>query len=449
MKNQSDLKKEAACDRFSSPEYRRSRTAYLFECAFEYFVALLVSDAFLVKLMKDIGMKDAAIGIVSSLISLAFLFQILSIFIVQKISRVKAFSSSIHFISQLMFLTLYLIPFLPCVGDGAYRRVLTVICILLAYLGKHLVNSMIYTWANSFVSPMHRAKYGASKEMVSLISGMAVTLIIGYVMDAFEMAGNLHGGFLFAACGILIFSICDLVCLLMIRDRTKTQEIHERVSIPMREILRGTFGNKAYRSVLLLTVLWNMAVYTTVSFLGTYRLNPNELALTVGAVQIVNMLGNLLRFSISRPFGLFSDRYSFAKGIELGLGLAICAFTVAALTSPGNAVKVWVLVILFAMLYHGSQAGISQNLFTIVYNYVDSRYFVQASAIKNSIGGIFGFLASLLASRLLAYVQGNGNSLFGIPVYGQQVLAAISVLFTVAALLVTHFIVAKQRRIIQ
>ena len=36
---------------FDSKEYKRSRKAYCIECAFEYFVSLLVVDAFLAKVL--------------------------------------------------------------------------------------------------------------------------------------------------------------------------------------------------------------------------------------------------------------------------------------------------------------------------------------------------------------------------------------------------------------
>ena len=61
---------------FRQPDYKRSRWAYTFECAFEYFVSLLVTGVFLAKLLKDVGMDDALIGIISSFISLSFLFQL-------------------------------------------------------------------------------------------------------------------------------------------------------------------------------------------------------------------------------------------------------------------------------------------------------------------------------------------------------------------------------------
>ena len=62
-------------DRFESKEYKTSRRAYSAQCMFEYFISLLSADAFLAKLLKDIGLSDGATGILSSLISFLFLFQ--------------------------------------------------------------------------------------------------------------------------------------------------------------------------------------------------------------------------------------------------------------------------------------------------------------------------------------------------------------------------------------
>ena len=315
---------------YNSAPYKRSRKSYLIECAFEYFVALLVSDAFLVKLLQDIGMDDATIGIMASLISLAFVFQLFSIFVVQRISNTKAFAITFHFASQLFFMALYFIPFLPAVENSGYKHVLAVICIMVAYFGNYLVTSVIYKWGNSFVEPHHRARYCASKEMVSLISGMVVTLIIGYVMDYFEAINNLHGGFIFAACGIMVFSICDFTCLMLIKNEKRSKEEVKRSIVPLSEVMRNTLGNKNFLSVLLLAALWDIAKGISIGFLGTYRLNPHELALTVGAVQIINMIGNMARFALSRPFGKFSDKYSYAKGIELAMVIATVSFVVYA-----------------------------------------------------------------------------------------------------------------------
>ena len=90
-------------------------------------------------------------------------------------------------------------------------------------------------------------------------------------------------------------------------------------------------------------------------------------------------------------------------------------------------------------------AGIHQNLNNITYSYVDSKYFVQASAIKNSIGGLCGFGASMLGSRILDAVQKNGNTLFGITVYGQQILSAISLAIVLMGIVFVNLVMEKQK----
>ena len=94
-------------------------------------------------------------------------------------------------------------------------------------------------------------------------------------------------------------------------------------------------------------------------------------------------------------------------------------------------------------------AGVEGNFINVTYSYVDDRYFAEASAIKNCISGVFGFGASLIGGQILATVQANGNELFGYTVYGQQVLFAISFVLIICAILFAHFVVGKQKSIIQ
>ena len=103
---------DKSVDLYSTPEYKRSRAAYIMECTFEYFVSLLVGDAYLATLLRYMGIGDAMIGIISSLISLAFLFQLLSVVAVKHIVNVKRASMIIHFASQLFFMSLFFIPFM-------------------------------------------------------------------------------------------------------------------------------------------------------------------------------------------------------------------------------------------------------------------------------------------------------------------------------------------------
>ena len=61
------------------------------------------------------------------------------------------------------------------------------------------------------------------------------------------------------------------------------------------------------------------------------------------------------------------------------------------------------------------------------------------------ISGLSGFLASTLGGLLVNYIQENGNTLFGIPAYAQQVLSFIGVLFTLAGILWLIFGLKKEK----
>ena len=425
---------------YSEKSYKRSRNAYKMECTFEYFVTLLIADAYLAKVLSSIGMSDALIGIVSSFVSLAFLFQLAAVFVVQRISNTKRFVTIFHTLSQLFFVSLYLVPFLPFASE--YKQVLAMACIIFGYFGNYFVTMMIFKWGNSFVDPEKRGSFSAGKEMISLASGIVVTLLIGYAMDAFEAAGNQSGAFIFIAVAIFIFCLSDFVCLMMIKNRI--QDKNEPVEkIPFTEVVRNTLGKKNYRRVLYLASLRDIARYMTVGFLGIYRIQ--ELALTLGMVQVINMIGALSRFLMSKPFGKYSDKTSYAKGLELALLIVAVAHVAVMFTTPTT----WFFIILYSVLSNIGNAGTNSNFHNIMYSYVDEKYFVQASAIKNSVAGVLGFLAALVASSILSAVQANGNKILGMTVYAQQLLAFISFVLYLLCFLYIHFVISKQKVIKQ
>ena len=110
---------------FNSLEYKRSRGAYMAQCTVEYFVALLVTDAFLAKLLTSIGISDSLVGIISSFISLAFVIQLMSIFLVRSKVSTKSMVLFFDTISIFFFMFIYVIPFIPVLPDlptGLHRH---------------------------------------------------------------------------------------------------------------------------------------------------------------------------------------------------------------------------------------------------------------------------------------------------------------------------------------
>ena len=376
---------------YNSPEYKRSRKAYIAQCTFEYFISLLVADAFLAKVLTDIGMSDFLVGIISSFISLSFVFQLLSIFVVRVRISTKRLVIIADTISQLFFTMIYIIPFVPVAANA--KKVLLIFAILIAYALKYLILSLCFKWANSYVDPSHRAVYSANKEIISLVTGIVFTSVMGAIIDKFEGIGNLHGAFLFIAISMLILNICNFISLMMIKKEDKKE--HAADNVPLRVVMKHTLYNKNFRNVIIMTCLWDFAKFFSVGFMGVYK--TKDLMMSVFSVQMINMVANGFRVLVSRAFGRFSDKYSYARGMELALCIAALGFLFNTFSTP----KHWYFIILYTIFHYCSTAGLNQNSFNIAYSYVPLEYVPQAMAFKNSIGGIFGFSAALLGESCL------------------------------------------------
>ena len=422
---------------YLSDDYVQSRRAYMAQCTIEYFISILVADAFLAKLLTHIGISDSLTGIISSFISFAFLFQLLSIWLVKKIKSTKKTVLVFDTLSQLFFMSIYIIPFLPV--SRTVKTVLVMAAILTAYFAKYLIYSIFFKWANSLVEPANRGEYSAVKEMISLFTGVVFTFAAGFIIDKFEAIGNLDGGFLFIATVMLVLNMCNFISIM----RIKNAEVNDDGKHNLKEILQGTIGNKNFRNVVIMTTLWDIGRYASIGFMGTFK--TNDLLLSVGTVQIINIAGNIARLLVSKPFGRYSDRTSFAKGFNLALLIIAIGYAVNIFAAPG---RVW-CVVFFTIMYSVCFAGTNQNSYNIVYNYVNSDYIVSAMSIKNCIGGLLGFLSSLAGGKILSIIQGNGNMFLGMHVYGQQVLSAISLVIILAAFVFNKLVIQKQATVMQ
>lgn len=410
---------------YDTKEYQRSRKAYITQSAFQYCVTLLVTDSFLANLLNEIGISDSMIGVISSFISVAFVIQLMSIFLIKVRIETKKLVILFDTLSIFFFMLLYLIPFF-----GVSKKIKTafvIVSIIAAYAGNYMISSICFKWANSYVDPKKRAGYSARKEMISLAVGMIFSLGVGYVIDRYEDIGNRKGSFLFIAGVILILNIGNLLSYLMIKK--ENGEWRYEKSQSYKAVFNNTLGNRNFRNVILLTVLWNMAIYFTTGFMGIFK--TKDLLFSMVAVQGINVAASLLRIFVSEPMGKYSDKHSYVKGFKLGLYLAAAAFLFGVFTTRSTRF----LIVIHTLLYHCCLAGTNQNSFNMTYSYVEEKYITQAMAIKNSIGGICGFGASIAAGRVLELIQENGNRIGNMQIYGQQVLSMVSLMLVVGTIL--------------
>ena len=413
---------------------RRSRTAYILQCLVEYLVSLFMTDAFLAKLLMSMGLDDATIGIISSVLSFTFLIQL---FVIPVMGRIRSFKRIVvvfDTLGMVLYLFMYLLPFLPF--SKPIMTVLSFVFLTGGSLAKYFSYSLYVRWVYTFVDPHRRGRFGSLNTSVSLIGSVALTLTAGRLFDSYEARGDLKGAFIIVSVYILISTVLNLVLLLLIKD-TKNPS-YETAHGHSSRVVRQLFSRRGYRLLLVCDCLESIAVYVTNGFLGTFK--TADLMFSIWAIQIMAAAASCARIPFNLIFGRYSDRRSAVSGYLLGLWVMLLSFVCLVFTSPRTR---W-LMIVQVIVYNVSLCGVGINQTNMVYCYVPLEHFPQALALKQAMMGGLGFIASLIGSRILALVQSRGNLIFGVSIYGQQILGIVSCLFLIACILCTALGLKKQ-----
>ena len=411
--------------------YEFSRILYIIEAALEYFVSIAVSTIYLAKLTEYIGFSDSLTGILSSFVSLGCGFQMIAIFLANK-KPVKRWVTILHIVSQVMFALLYLVPIFDFSKE--VKTIIFVIMLLGAHIINNVVNAPKINWYMSLVDDKKRGRFTANKEIISLLGGMAFSYFMGAMFDYYEGASNIKGAFIVG--GITLFVLMMLHSATLIFAKEKQSENTQKVTVG--EQIRGLLKDKTLFKVVLISVLWNVAHYVSTPFMGTYQ--TKELAFTTSFASIIVMAGSLFRVFCSKPLGRYADKHSFTKMLIVCFIIETVAFAVNAFTNPSNGKVVYFI---YQLLYCAGMAGINSSVINLIYDYVDEEQRTSALALQQTFAGFAGFFTTLLVSPLVTLIQANGNKVFGIPMYAQQLLAIVSCVLTIGLLVYMLTVIRK------
>lgn len=420
---------------YESKELRRSRGGYLIYSIAAYWTAVLTSDDFLAKLLHSIGMKDSTVGILSSLMMLTLLAQLAAVPLSRQIRSPKRAVTCLHVSSMVLSSVLYAVPFLHF-GLGAKTTAVTVL-VLAANILWYMSDPLNLAWANTMISPYRRGSFGASRDIVQLLSGTVIVLLVSRMVDRLEQRGRLSTAFLVIIGILLVTSIMDFCGFMVMKDQPITTDSRR---YDLKDLWTHTMGCREFRNVVILVTGFDVARFMTIGFMGTYKIV--DLGFSLSAAQVINVVACLLRALLSRPLGKYSDRRSFARGYLLGCLLLLACFTAGMLTTPSTRF----LMVVFVILLQANYAGTSANTSNMLYCSVERDYVVPALVLANGIRGAAGFFASVIGGKILTAVQANGNMVCGIPLRGQQLLCAVSALITLAIILFNYRVVCRQRQ---
>lgn len=413
-------------------EYRFSRICYIIEAALQYFISVLVSGAYLARLTTSLGFSDGLTGILSSFVSLGCVFQLGSIGLFRKFRRVKPTIISFNILYQLMFGCMYLIPGTPL--SQTIRTGLFLVCFCGAHILYQLVCPQQTTWLMGLVDDRSRGRFCATNQIVSLLSGMVFTYLVGMAIDALEAAGRQPLAFLLGGMTIFGLMLLHTLSLLPVKEKPASQ----RAGMGS---LSSLLRDRMFIRIVIINVLWAVANYCSTPFYGTYQIK--ELGFSMTFISVLSIIYSVVRTIVSPMLGRYADKHSFSRMVIVCFGIVGMSFLINTFTVPANG---RILYTIHYCLYAISMGGIGSATTNLIYDHIKGDARRDALAISSSLSGVAGFATTCLMSPVVALIQKNGNRLLGLSLYPAQFVSMVSCLLTFLLVLYVYFFVIRAEK---
>lgn len=412
-------------------EFALSRKLFFVECLLEYFIQETARGVYFAKLTTTVGISDSMTAILAELTSLSGFFQLFSILLAHK-TPVKRWILPLMTFSQLLIACVYMIPLLDL---SLSTSALFFIIILLARATQSIATPAKSNWMRSLVEPSRRGEYISRNNMISISGGMVFTVTMSGIIDHFEKIGNINNAFLCFTIVILVISVLHLISLLPAKEPIVPQQKKTSSLASAWELLK----NKRYRCVLFSYGLFAVATGTVVPFLGTYQIN--ELGFSMTFISIRGIVMSFFSIGCYYAVGKYSLRSTYGKLLQLSHIFYATAFFFIMITGSGLGIVTYTAYTVIATL-----AGATRNVSSVnlLYEISSPEHRTTAIAINTMTTGFVSFITTICASRLVSYIQSLNNQIFGIKLYAQQLLAAISV-FIIIVVIVYYRLVCKKQ----
>ncbi len=436
-------------------DYKRSQNYFIAADSAAQTIGNMVGGSYLTSLMLAVGFSDASIGTLISMASLAALFQLFTMKTINKMKKRKLFICLIVLL-KILFAVMFLVPLFQM--PDRISQVLIASCFFLGQSAAQIVGPATSDWIASLIPVESRGKYFAKKDAILVFIIVTVLLVIGIVMDATaEIDQNI--GFIFCAVLVLILVAINFFALSKMKEPRTTflneegKEVHGKLTRRYKEFgedevhtsffaeFKEAFHSSDFRIAFFTTALWMTAFYVASPFNSSYQIK--ELGLPFTFLQIISFGSNMIRISITPQMGKLGDRYGMAFMYKYSLVGILLFFAIYMFTVPSNAYPMTIAATLFSAL-GWSFAG--SGLFGVQLEMLNEKKRTIQFSILSSLTGTYGFLVSVVAGRILNYIQHHRPSIFGITLYAQQVTNALGVLFLLILILYLKFRVQRREK---
>lgn len=367
-------------------------------------MATLTGGAFLVAMALSMGATNFQIGLLAALPTIANIFQLVSIWLVQKYNNRRAITV---IASTFARFPLIVIGLLPLVFSGSASIMALIVLLFVHYFFGSISGTSWNSWMRDLVPQEKLGSYFAHRSRLIQILNVTLSISVALALDFIKARYPQHE--------ILTYSIMFLVggglgvlgvSLLARTPEPKTELGKDN----MFKLFKKPLKDKNFRNLLVFNSFWAFALNLATPFFSVYLMKMLNMPLSY--IIGLNMLSQFTSIFFIRIWGRLSDKYSNKTIIRICAPVYIAVILAWTFTTMPSVHIFTIPLLILIHIFNGiSTSGINLAMSNIGLKlapkgeaivYISARSMVTAlfAAIAPMIGGL---LADFFAAHQLSW----------------------------------------------
>jgi len=369
-------------------------------------MGILTGGAFLIAFAIKLGASNLMIGLLAAIGPLSQLFQLPSIFLVEKIRNRRAITVTAAVLGRLCWLLIAVVPFLFGVKVGL---VVLVFSMIAASAFGAVSGCSWNSWMRDLIPPNILGVFFARRMRIATGVGIVLSVGAAAYLDLWKkhFAGYELQGYSILFLAGLGIGILGVYYLSRIPEKRMPQAEAGRGILG---VLAQPFKDANFRKLIAFMCSWNFAVNLAGPFFMVYMLK--RLGLSMSFIIGLSIVSQVLNFAFLRIWGRFTDRFSNKSVLAISGPLFICSILAWTFTTmPERYFLTIPLLIVIHVVMGLSSAGVSLASGNISLKLAPegrATAYLAANTIVNSVAAgiapiLGGTFADFFAGRELAW----------------------------------------------
>ncbi|MDB5017236.1 MAG: transporter [Mucilaginibacter sp.] len=356
-------------------------------------MVVFTSGTFLTAMAIHLGASNFQLGLFAALPTFTTIFQLLSIWLVQRFNNRRVITTLFNLLARLPILAIGVIPFL---FTGGTSIEVLFLMLFFQHIFGDIAGASWNSWIKDLVPQRQLGTFFSKRSRMAQTLNVTLSLATAFCIDYVKV----H----YPADEITAYNIMFLIGgslgLLSVGFLLRTPEPQaKKMDDKLLALFAMPLKNVNFKNLLIFNSFWAFALNLATPFFAVYMLKTIGLPLSyVIALGILGQLSGILSFKL---WGQYTDRFSNKTIISICAPLYIgCIMLFAFTAMPGEKLFTIALLVIIHLVSGLSTAGINLALSNIGLKLASKNEAIAYLSVKNMFVAFFSTIAPLIGGLM-------------------------------------------------